>query len=262
VHDVNELEHAPFREVLKSQEIYKDIEVHVAADLPSFSGLGTSSSFTVGLLNAIKAYKGEQVTQQELATEAIRIEREIFKEAVGFQDQIFAAFGGFNIINFKSDASFTVEPILISKNKYEELSNSLVLFFTGITRRAQDVEAEKIKNMQGINQSLHSMLALVDNAYDILTNNKSLTEFGSLLNQTWQDKKKLSAGVSNQTIDELYDRAMNNGALGGKLLGAGGGGFLLFFVPPEKKEKLRHALIDLHEIDFKMNAAGASIIYS
>ena len=262
VNDVNELQHAPFREVLKSQEIYKDIEVHVAADLPSFSGLGTSSSFTVGLLNALKAYKGEQVSQQALASEAIRIEREILKEAVGFQDQIFAAFGGFNIINFNSDESFTVDPILISKNKFEELSNSLVLFFTGITRRAQDVEAEKIKNMKGINQSLHSMLALVDNAYDILTNNKTLTEFGSLLNQTWQDKKKLSSGVSNKTIDELYDRAMNNGALGGKLLGAGGGGFLLFFVPPEKKEKLRHALGDLHEIDFKMNAAGASIIYS
>lgn len=262
VNELDEIQHSPYREILRANNIHGDIEMHVASDLPSFSGLGTSSSFTVGLINALNAYKNQHISQANLAKEAIRIEREILNEAVGCQDQIFAAYGGFNIIQFRQDDSFDVQRVSISQSKMAELSESLVLFFTGITRRAHNVEAEKIKNISSINQNLKKMFDLVDKSNDILTNNKSLSEFGILLDQTWQDKKMLSNGITNATIDEIYNRAINNGALGGKLLGAGGGGFLLFFVPPESKKKLRTALSDLHEINFQMNAFGSTIIHS
>lgn len=262
VNNVEEIQHAPYREILKANNIHGDIEMNVAADLPSFSGLGTSSAFSVGLIKALNAFNGKHISQLNLAKEAIHIEREILKEAVGCQDQIFAAYGGFNIIQFNQDDSFDVERVAISKTKMDELSESLVLFFTGITRRAHNVEAEKIKNISSINDSLIKMYGLVEKSNNILTNNESLYEFGKLLDETWQDKKKLSNGITNETIDNIYNRAMSNGAVGGKLLGAGGGGFLLFFVPPESKSKLRAALSDLHEIKFQMNAFGSTIIHS
>jgi D-glycero-alpha-D-manno-heptose-7-phosphate kinase len=262
VNKIDEIQHAPYREILKANNIHGDVEMNVASDLPSFSGLGTSSAFSVGLIKALNAFNGRHISQENLAKEAIRIEREILHEAVGCQDQIFAAFGGFNIIQFRQDDSFDVERVSISKSKMSELSESLVLFFTGITRRAHNVEAEKIKNIASIDESLKKIYGLVEKSNNILTSNQSLIEFGKLLDETWQDKKKLSNGITNETIDTIYQRAMSNGAVGGKLLGAGGGGFLLFFVPPEKKEKLRAAMSDLHEINFQMNAFGSTIIHA
>lgn len=262
VNDISEIQHRPFREILKELGVNGDIEIHVASDLPSFSGLGTSSAFTVGLIKALSAYNNKHIGQAELTREAVRIEREVLKEAVGCQDQAFAAYGGLNLITFSQDDGISVERLSISKTRMEELSESLMLYFTGITRRAHDIESEKIKNIGAIEDNLKSMLKLVDTAYDLIAGNSSLSKFGLLLDRTWQDKKKLSAGVSNEVIDTIYQTAMANGALGGKLLGAGGGGFLLFFVPPENKSKLRAALSHYHEIKFSMNAPGATIIHS
>jgi D-glycero-alpha-D-manno-heptose-7-phosphate kinase len=185
----------------------------------------------------------------------------VLKEAVGCQDQTFAAFGGFNLIRFGPGSSISVEPIHLSELTMEELSASLIMFFTGITRRAASIEADKIKNINSLNTNLQSMLRIVDEAYDLLVAGKPLSDFGTLLNRGWMEKKSLAAGVTSSVIDEIYSTAMQNGALGGKLLGAGGGGFMLFFVPPEKREQLKKALSHLSEIPFKMDAPGSSIIH-
>lgn len=262
VKSIDDLQHAPFREILRECGIQRDVEIHIAADLPSFSGLGSSSSFTVGLLKALHAFQHKEISPLALTNEAIRIERDVLKEAVGCQDQAFAAFGGMNLISFGADNSITVEPLSLSPQTMEELSASLILFFTGITRRAANIEADKIKRIGDLDANLKSMLHIVDDAYTLLTNNKGLSGFGALLDKAWKEKKALGAGVSNGQIDQMYQTAIDNGALGGKLLGAGGGGFLLFFVPPENRAKLKKSLSQFSEIPFSMNAPGATIIYS
>lgn len=262
VRSIDDIQHAPFREILRECGIQKDIEIHVAADLPSFSGLGSSSSFTVGLLKALYAFQQKEISPLTLTNEAIRIEREVLREAVGCQDQSFASFGGMNLISFSADNTITVEPLSLSAQTMEELSASLILFFTGITRRAANIEEDKIKRIDDLNANLKSMLHIVDDAYTLLTNNKGLSGFGALLDKAWKEKKALGVGVSNGRIDQMYQTAIDNGAFGGKLLGAGGGGFLLFFVPPENRVKLKKALSQFSEIPFSMNAPGATIIYS
>lgn len=262
VKSIDEITHLPFREILKSTNILKDVEIHIAADLPSYSGLGSSSSFTVGLLQAINAFKGQNISALELAKEAIRIERDVLRESVGCQDQTFAAFGGMNLIRFGPDNEIVVEPLHLSGNVMEELSASLIMFFTGITRRASNIEADKIKHIDSLESNLHSLLSIVEEAYELLQSGTNLFKFGELLHRGWNEKKRLANGVSNPVIDEIYDTGIRNGALGGKLLGAGGGGFMLFFVPPEKREKLKKSLSYLSEIPFSMGAAGSTIIYS
>ena len=262
VKNVDEILHKPFREILRARNILKDVEIHIAADLPSYSGLGSSSSFTVGLLKALYAFKGEEIDAHGLTNEAIRIERDVLQEAVGCQDQAFAAYGGMNIIRFGPQNTISVEPLQVPTHTMEELSASLILFFTGITRRAANIEADKIKRIGDLHTNLTSMLSIVDEAYDMLVSGKDISGFGTLLNRSWIEKKTLASGVTNETIDEIYKTAMNNGALGGKLLGAGGGGFMLFFVPPEKRAGLKKSLSHLSEISFSMNAPGATIIYS
>jgi D-glycero-alpha-D-manno-heptose-7-phosphate kinase len=256
-----DIEHTPFREILRDFKLERDIEIHVAADLPSFSGLGTSSAFTVGLIKALHAYKGAHISRERLTREAIRIEREVLEEVVGYQDQAFAAHGGFNMISFSQTGDIKVEKLSISKARREELAESLMLFFTGITRRAQNIEMNKIRNMDKIEANLLRMLQHVDDAYEILTGNEELTKFGHLLESTWKEKRELDPGVSNERIDYMYSIAVASGAIGGKLLGAGGGGFLLFFVPPERRTRVREALKDFHEIPFKFDASGSAIIH-
>lgn len=262
VKSIDDITHLPFREILRSTNILKDVEIHIAADLPSYSGLGSSSSFTVGLLQAINAFKGQDISPLELAKEAIRIERDVLRESVGCQDQTFAAFGGMNLIRFGPDNEIVVEPLHLSGNVIEELSASLIMFFTGITRRASNIEADKIKHINSLESNLHSLLSIVEEAYELLQSGTNLFKFGELLHRGWNEKKRLANGVSNPVIDEIYDTGIRNGALGGKLLGAGGGGFMLFFVPPEKREKLKKSLSHLSEIPFSMGAAGSTIIYS
>jgi D-glycero-alpha-D-manno-heptose-7-phosphate kinase len=262
VRELDEVQHRPFREILRHFDIRKDVEITLAADLPSYSGLGSSSSFTIGLINALSAHRGKFISPGDLARLAIHIERNVLEETVGWQDQIFAAYGGLNLIEFRHDGDFAVHRVAISKDRREELDGSLLLYFTGITRRASDVEKNKIKNLAAIQATLRRMHLLVDRAHGILTGNGSLSEFGRLLDTTWQEKRRLDPGVSNADIDDMYATAMEGGALGGKLLGAGGGGFMVFFVPPERQASVRARMSRYHEIPFSMNASGSSIIHS
>jgi len=262
VRSLDEIEHLPFREILRHCQVLQDVEVNLASDLPSFSGLGSSSSFTVGLIKGLNAFQGRHIAQDQLARAAIHIERDVLGETVGLQDQIFAAYGGFNLIQFNGQSEFTVERVPVSEARMRELSDSLLLFFTGITRRAQEVEQNKLKNIDCIRDNLKNMLALVDKAYDALTGTASLSAFGYLLDDTWTEKRKLDGSVSAPEIDRLYALGIEAGALGGKLLGAGGGGFMLFYVPVERKEAVRIALHDYHEVPFAINAPGSTVVHS
>ena len=262
VKSLDELEHRPFREILRHCGVLQDLEVNLASDLPSFSGLGSSSSFTVGLIKGLSAHQGRHIGQDELARAAIHIERSVLKEAVGLQDQIFAAYGGLNVIRFRGEGDFVVERVPIGEARMRELEDSLLLYFTGITRRAQEVEASKMANLAHIEHNLKKMLRLVDRACDALTGSKGLEDFGRLLNDTWTEKKQLDPAVSAPEIDRLYDAGMRAGAVGGKLLGAGGGGFMLFFVPGERQAAVRAALRDYHEVPFAINAPGSTIVHS
>jgi D-glycero-alpha-D-manno-heptose-7-phosphate kinase len=262
VKSVTDIQHAPVREILKVNGIEKDIEISISADLPSFSGLGSSSSFTVGMLKAIKAYKNEHIATNVLAREAIRIERDVLHEAVGFQDQTFAAFGGFNVIEFSGQDRMRVERISLSTDREHELKSHLMMFYTGITRKAQGIEKAKIANISSLSERLTTMRHMVDSAHTVLTSQSSLAPFGELLHRSWLEKRQLTSDVSNSVIDEMYDLARDAGAIGGKLLGAGGGGFMLFFVPFESKLKVKTALKNYHEIAFNINTSGSTIIHS
>jgi D-glycero-alpha-D-manno-heptose-7-phosphate kinase len=262
VKTLQEIEHRPFREILGHFGIEQDVEIGLTADLPSFSGLGSSSSFTVGLLNALSAYTGKFMPKHELARLAIRMERDVLQESVGWQDQIFAAYGGLNLIEFERDGNFTVHRVALPKPRQQELEHSLLLFFTGITRRASDVEKNKIRNLAAIRENLLRMHRMVEQAHGLLTGNAPLSEFGRLLDATWQEKRLLDPGVSSPEIDRLYRLGIEAGALGGKLLGAGGGGFMAFFVPDDRQAAVRAALQNYYEIAFSINAPGSSIVHS
>ena len=238
-----------------------DIRLTYEADLPARSGLGTSSSFAVGMLNAFHSLNGVYASKKQLADEAIHLERDLCNEAGGWQDQIAASFGGFNRIDF-SDNSYEVTPIIISKQKKEQLNNNLMMFFTGFTRFSSDVQKANASGRIDKTQQKLEMLRLVDEAEKVLQNKESnLDDFGYLLNTTWNLKRQTGSAISTNSIDELYDKGIKAGALGGKLLGAGGGGFLVFYVTPEKQESVRHAMQDLLYIPFKFENNGTKVIY-
>jgi D-glycero-alpha-D-manno-heptose-7-phosphate kinase len=262
VGSLDEVQHEPFRAVLRFLNIERDVEISLAADLPSSSGLGSSSSFTVGLINALMAFKGRFISQSELAAMAVHVERNILNEAVGCQDQVLAAYGGLNVVRFIRDDQFVVHRITMPKKRQQELDDSLLLFFTGITRPATNIEKCKLDNLSNIQENLKRMLNLVDKAYALLTGTQSLSAFGELLDETWQEKRKLAASVSNPVIDTMYETACKAGALGGKVLGAGGGGFMLFFVPQENQSAVRKALANYYEVPFTISASGSGIIHS
>jgi D-glycero-alpha-D-manno-heptose-7-phosphate kinase len=262
VKSLDEIEHAPFREILRYFGIEQGVEINLAADLPSFSGLGSSSSFTVGLINALSAFQGRFVPKGDLAGLAIRVEREILRETVGLQDQITAAYGGFNLIQFSGVDRFVVTRIAMPRARLEELDRSLMLFFTGITRRADLIERRKLRRLDSIGVRLKRSLTLVDRAYTILTGSGSLSAFGELLDSAWCEKRALGAGVSTAGIDLMYREAREAGALGGKLCGAGGGGFMLLFVPEDRQETVRKALRAYPEVRFSIDAPGSGIIHS
>lgn len=237
----------------------REIRVTYDADLPARSGLGTSSSFAVGLLNAFHCMKGTYASKRRLASEAIHLERDVCSEAGGWQDQIAAAYGGLNRIDFEESA-FSVRPIVISNERKRELESSLLMFFTGFTRFSSEIQKEnKVSDKTAL---LREMLSLVDEAEKALTDKKQpLSEFGYLLDATWQLKRETGTRVSNGPIDELYRRAMTAGALGGKLLGAGGGGFLVLFVEPDARESVMKALSDLLYIPFRFESDGTQVVY-
>ena len=260
VTDVNDIQHPAIREAMKMLDMH-EIRLTYEADLPARSGLGTSSSFAVGMINAFYALKGKYADKKKLADAAIYLERELCKEAGGWQDQIAASYGGFNSINFNSDG-YVVLPLIINPERKRQLKNNLMMFFTGFTRFSSDVQKANASNKADKVNQLKEMLALVDEAEKVLVDKQSdLDEFGRLLDHTWRIKRKTGNTVSTNSIDELYDKGLKAGALGGKLLGAGGGGFLVFYVEPDKQEKVKKAMEDLLYIPFEFEDGGTRVIH-
>lgn len=259
---VSEIQHPSVKATLSFMNINRGVEIHHDGDLPARSGIGSSSAFTVGLLHALYALKGKMVTKKQLALEAIHIEQNILKENVGSQDQTIAAFGGFNKIDFGGEQEIQVQPITINSKKCEILQDHMMLFFTGFSRTASEIAGEQIKKTPDKKKELTMMREMVDEAISILNGNDSdITDFGRLLHETWMIKRSLTDKISNQQIDKIYDDALNAGALGGKLLGAGGGGFVLFFVEPEFQPEVREKLKYLLSVPFKFEYLGSQIIY-
>ncbi len=261
VKDLESIAHVPFRECLRWVGIQNNIEIDYMASLPSSVGLGTSSSFVVGLLHTLYAYQGRVVHPLELAYQAIEIERDVLHESVGCQDQMFAALGGFNLIEFRGTRDISVSPISLSEPRQSEFENHLMLVFTGIRRRASHFATRQVGKIPVNHERLKTMRQQVDRAFQVLCGGRSLSEFGHLLHEGWIQKRSLDESVSNRQIDELYQRGLDAGALGGKLLGAGGGGFILFFVPPERRVALRAALGPASEVPVKINLPGTQIIH-
>jgi D-glycero-alpha-D-manno-heptose-7-phosphate kinase len=260
--NISDIQHPAVRESLRFMDITNGVEIHHDGDLPARAGLGTSSSFTVCLLNALYALKGKRATKRQIALDAIHIEQDMIQENVGSQDQVTAAFGGFNRIEFDKEHEFQVQPITINAEKCHLLQNHMMLFFTGFSRTASEIAQEQIKKTPEKKPELKQMVSLVDEAIDILHGSDSqITDFGRLLHKTWMIKRKLTDKITTDHIDSIYNTAINAGALGGKLLGAGGGGFMLFFVEPEKQPLVIKKLQNLLYVPFKFENLGSQIIY-
>lgn len=251
--------HPAVREALKLLKM-QNLHITYDADLPAKSGLGTSSSFAVGLLNGLHSLKGEFVDKMTLAKEAIHLERELCQEAGGVQDQLAVSFGGLNKYIFNS-TGIDVKPLIISRERKQNLSNNLMLFFTGFTRFSSEIITEQIKNTEKKLQELHEMVSLVNEGEKILTSNGNLNDFGYLLDYTWKLKCSLSNNISSDGIDAIYQRAKKAGAIGGKLLGAGGGGFMLLFVEIDKQEQVKRELSEFLYIPFEFETSGTKVIY-
>ncbi len=260
VNDIDEIEHPLIRECMRLHDIH-EIRLTYEGDLPARSGLGTSSTFAVGMLNAFCALKGKMISKRDLAKEAIHVERDILKENGGWQDQIAAAYGGLNRIDFNNN-NFSVRPIIISQMRKKELDDNLLLFYTGVQRFSSEIQADTFNTKIDKTKQLLDMLALVDEAEKILTDkDASLNEFGKLLDATWKLKRGTGSKISNGSIDELYKIAIKAGALGGKLLGAGGGGFLLFYCEKDQQKDLKKALDQLMLVPFNFENDGAQVLY-
>lgn len=261
VTNIEDIQHPAIRNAMKMLDMH-EIRLTYEADLPARSGLGTSSSFAVGMLNAFYALKGKYADKKKLADEAIYLERVLCQEAGGWQDQIAASFGGFNRINFNADG-YEVLPVIISPERKKQLNDNLLMFFTGFTRFSSDVQkANSSSSPKDKNAMLREMYSLVDEAEKVLTEKTAdLDDFGRLLDHTWKLKRQTGSAVSTNSIDGLYSRGIEAGALGGKLLGAGGGGFLVFYVQPEYQENVRKAMSDLMYIPFEFENGGTRVIH-
>ncbi len=257
---VADIEHPAVRNAMAMLDMH-ELRLTYEADLPSRSGLGTSSSFAVGMLNAFYALKGKYADKKRLADDAIKLERELCREAGGWQDQIAAAFGGLNRINFDADG-YTVDPVIISPERKSALEDSLMMFFTGFTRFSADVQATLRSSMRDKPAELREMLALVDVAENVLVDKSvPLDDFGRLLDETWKLKRGISSSVSTDSIDGIYASARKAGALGGKLLGAGGGGFLVFYVPADRRDEVMRAMEGLMYVPFRFENGGTRVIH-
>lgn len=259
---VEDIQHPAVRECLLDLNIHDGIEIHHDGDLPKMTGLGTSSSFTVGLLHALYALCGKYRSNMQLATQAIHIERNRCGDRVGSQDQVCAAFGGLNRLRFTPSDEIVVEPVPLSAARLQQLQGSLQLFFTGFSRNSSDIVGEQLHNIPQKNRELHEMAAMVDEGHRILTGTDGLVDFGHLLHESWLLKRSLSSCISTPDIDAMYATARKAGALGGKITGAGGGGFLLLFVEPDRQATVKKALEHLLHVPFELDHAGSQIIFS
>jgi D-glycero-alpha-D-manno-heptose-7-phosphate kinase len=259
---IEEIQHPAVRAVLNHVEIERGMEINAVADLPARSGMGSSSAFTVGLLNACYGLTGRMISKHDLSMESIHLEQNVLKENVGSQDQVSAAYGGLNRIDFHTNGEITVTPVTISGDRIRELNSHLMLFYTGIKRTSSEVQTKFIQSLNSKKRQLRIMKDLVDESISILNSRADITEFGELLQESWDVKRGLSSMVSNPEVDNIHAEALSAGAIGGKLTGAGGGGFLLLFVPPERQQKVREALSRFLHVPFKFDFGGSQIIFA
>lgn len=261
VKDVSEIEHPAVKATLEFKEIKEGVEIHHDGDLPARTGLGSSSSFTVGLLHAFYALKGIMPSKQTLANEAIHIERDLLKEHVGSQDQVLAAYGGFNKINFNPDHTFEVRHVILGQDKLQQLQNHLMFYFTGFSRYASEIAKKQIEHTKKNRSELSTMYQMVDESLNILNGSSTdILEVGKLLHESWELKRSLTDKISTPHIDEIYAAARSAGAVGGKLIGAGGGGFMIFFARPEEQSKIKEKLKELLLVPFKFETSGSQIV--
>lgn len=263
VSSISEILHPAIREGLRFLDFDDSLglEIHHQGDLPARSGIGSSSSFIVGLIKALTALRGQIISKHDLALKAVELERTVLKENVGSQDQVAAAYGGFNVIRFLTNGDIQVEPVTIPPSRIAELRSRLLLFYTGESRLASEVAKQVIESLSEKKKQLREMYDLVDQAVSILSGNECLDAFGALLHETWVRKRELSPAVTSDTIDDIYRTAMERGALGGKLLGAGGTGFIMFYVPLEKQETVKQALSRYLHVPFDFDNTGSTLIY-
>lgn len=260
--NLSEIEHPSVRECAKFVGIEEGFEMAHNSDLPAGSGLGSSSTFTVGMLHSLYALKSYMPTKRELAVNALHVEQNLIGEAVGSQDQIAAAWGGFNKINFGGERKFEVDPIILSKDRMLEFQDNLLLCFTGYARSAPEIAKVQIAETPSKNRELNEMQSLTNAAFEILKNSSgSIDEFGQMLNTQWKIKKSLTGKISNSKLDDIYDTGMKNGAIGGKILGAGGGGFMLFYAKKENHVKIIDSLSSKLFVPFRFENSGSKIIY-
>ena len=262
VTDVHKLQHPIARQLLLDHGV-EGCEIVSTADVPSGTGLSTSSAYTVGLIHALYAYQGEYCSQECIAEEACQLEIEELGEPIGKQDQYGTAIGGLKVIRFLKNGSVEVEPVVVSRNVQKELNENLLLFYTGLTHNAGEILNEQNKNVASEDDKFNSLVKMTSLVYEmrnVLSSGK-LDDFGAILNENWKLKRSLTVSISNDFIDKYYEIAMQNGALGGKLLGAGGGGFLLFYCPKEKQLRLKSALSDLMILPFDLESSGTKIVY-
>jgi len=257
-----EIQHPAVRAAIEHLEISQGLEIHHVGDLPARSGMGSSSAFTVGLLRALYALKGRMINKHDLAIESIHLEQNVLKEAVGSQDQVSASYGGLNRIDFFPNGEISVIPVTIPAERIKELESHLMLFYTGIKRTSSDVTQQFVQDMNAKKRQLRIMKDLVEEAIQILNSRHDVRDLGELLYEAWEVKRTLSGAVSNQSVDNIYDRAIEAGAIGGKLTGAGGGGFLLAFVPPAKHASVKQALSELIHVPIKFDSSGSQIIFA
>jgi D-glycero-alpha-D-manno-heptose-7-phosphate kinase len=258
---VEEITHPAVRETLRHLRIERGVELHHDGDLPARSGMGTSSAFTVGLLHALHALRGEMVTKSRLAKESLYLEQEVLKETVGSQDQVMAAYGGLRHVKFHPNGEISIDPLILPAARITELQSYLMLFYTGIARTAADIARSYVDDLEARRRQLRIMKELVDESIDILASGMDIRAFGDLLHEAWQAKRSLSPSVSNSEVDELYDLAREAGALGGKLTGAGGGGFMLLFVEPDRQPDVLRAMESRIRVPFAFESAGSQIVF-
>jgi D-glycero-alpha-D-manno-heptose-7-phosphate kinase len=256
-----EIQHPAVRATLQWANVTEGLEIHHDGDLPARSGLGSSSSFTVGLVHAVHALRGEMTNTSQLAKAAIHIEQELLRENVGSQDQVLAAYGGLNYIRFRPDGTFDVAPVILSQERKAELADHLMICFTGFSRFASEVAKSQLDNLGAKRQQLMRMRQMVDEGLEILVNpSVPIEAFGKLLHESWQTKRTLSNMVTTPQIDQIYEGAIDAGAIGGKLLGAGGGGFMVLFAKPERHAAIRERLNKLIHVPFKFEDSGSRVV--
>lgn len=263
VSTIAEILHPAVREGLRylNFDDSKGLEIHHQGDLPARTGMGSSSSFAVGLIKALMALQGQGIDKSDLARKAIILEQEVLKECVGCQDQVAAAHGGFNTIRFLQNGAIRVEPVNVSRSRIADLESHLLLFYTGTSRLASEIAKGLVENLRTKDKELREMQVLVDEAVSVLVKNGSLDFFGKLLHETWVLKRKLHTSATSPLIDSIYKTAIEHGALGGKLLGAGGSGFMVFYVPPNKQKSVIEALSGYLYVPFKLENEGSSLLY-